>query len=55
MLKPEIPPYSTSLRITPIREAARPAKLLIGKPKSKQQKEETFSEKTFGKRRKKHY
>ena len=33
MLQPETPPYSTSLRGISLREAARAAKLLIGKPK----------------------
>ena len=45
MLESETPPYSTSLRGTPLRESARAAKLLIGKSKSKsrQPEEETTS------------
>ena len=53
-LEPESPPYSTSLRGTPIRESARAANLLItkSKSKSKHQEEETFSEEEVQKQEK---
>ena len=54
-LEPKTPPYSTSLRGTPIRESARAAKLVITKSKSKfkHQEEETFSEEEVRKEEKK--
>ena len=50
-LEPETPPYSTSLRGTPLRESARAAKLLITKSKSKSntKKRKPFQKKKFRK------